>query len=223
MIYSNHQKIIEQLHKYETEHNITIVYSALSGSHMYGCSNEDSDYDVYFVYTGDYINTVRENKKVDDTVVEFRSMLLEHFKIHLRDNYFIVREIIRAPTVYIEDSSIIEPLRDYCSANLDNYICKMKFTAHQHNKPCLRNDYSKRRSNVHAAGSIMKAMWMDKYKRHDYPLDYKELVEYFRAEAWYDNFKSLILDVSENIIPRNDVLLAVLDEYTSDVSYDCGD
>ena len=60
--------INEQLSKIEKEENIKILYSVESGSRGYGFSNEDSDYDVRFIFkrpVNDYL-TINSKKETID-------------------------------------------------------------------------------------------------------------------------------------------------------------
>ena len=44
------KQILEKLHDLEVNENITILYAVESGSRTHGYANEDSDYDIKFIY-----------------------------------------------------------------------------------------------------------------------------------------------------------------------------
>lgn len=103
-------RVLEELHKLEEKHNITVVFACDAGSRSYGCSTESSDYDVRFVYVKnnirDYI-TVGEHVQsivtfTDDHVVDLSGWDITKAVMHLKESNPSILEWLSSPIVYVD-------------------------------------------------------------------------------------------------------------------------
>lgn len=103
------EQIIEKLREIEKEKNLTILLAVESGSRAWGQSNENSDYDVRFIYKhndiSEYLilNKFKDVYEFDDGLYDvvgwdIKKALYLHFKSNPN-----LREWLISPIVYIPD------------------------------------------------------------------------------------------------------------------------
>ncbi|ADC47140.1 hypothetical protein mru_1290 [Methanobrevibacter ruminantium M1] len=68
------EEIIQTLKEIEKENNIEILYAIESGSRAWGFSNEESDYDIRFIFKRpikDYISLKNNKDALDITIDDY--------------------------------------------------------------------------------------------------------------------------------------------------------
>lgn len=110
MIMDNKEDIINKLHELEEEYGIVVLYAVESGSRCWGFANEDSDYDVRFIYKYDNLSDyVRLNPRKD--VISFMEGLYDFVGWDISKMLYLynksnpnLREWILSNHVYIDDT-----------------------------------------------------------------------------------------------------------------------
>lgn len=119
------EEIIKRLKKIEKENDITILYACESGSRAWGFDNDESDWDVRFIYR---MNNSQEYLTLSDTteVIEYMEDKLDFIgwdvkkalKLHYSNNPNL-REWLLSPIKYIEwQDNIFKGLPDFDKATL---------------------------------------------------------------------------------------------------------
>ncbi|OIJ12926.1 hypothetical protein BKP35_10200 [Anaerobacillus arseniciselenatis] len=110
--------ILKHLSKIEADHDIRILYACEAGSRAYGLANENSDYDVRFIYIHRIDSYLSINKMEDVINAPISDLLDIHgwdFKkaLHLfeKSNPSLL-EWLHSPIIYIENSNVIDQLRE---------------------------------------------------------------------------------------------------------------
>ena len=123
-------QIISKLEKIESENDITILYACESGSRAWGFDNEDSDYDVRFIYKmnslKDYLSLSQKSEVIDIMDGDFDAVgwdIKKALLLHHKSNPNL-REWIISPIKYIDFKiDIFEGLPDF-----DKAILKYHYT-----------------------------------------------------------------------------------------------
>ena len=128
--------IIEILHQIEEMEDIEILYACEAGSRVWGFSNEDSDYDVRFIYkksnVKDYLSLIMISDVIEYSGDDFDITgwdIKKAFNLHYKDNPNL-REWLISDIVYIDKgiSDIFKDLGDF-----DKYILKNHYYSIAHN------------------------------------------------------------------------------------------
>ena len=103
------KQILEKLHDLEVNENITILYAVESGSRTHGYANEDSDYDIKFIYKRNDISKymVLDNfcdviQKEDELFDLMGWDIKKALNLHFKSNASLY-EWLNSPVVYIPD------------------------------------------------------------------------------------------------------------------------
>ena len=123
-------QIISKLEKIESENDITILYACESGSRAWGFDNDDSDYDVRFIYKmnslKDYLSLSQKNEVIDIMDGDFDAVgwdIKKALLLHHKSNPNL-REWIISPIKYIDFKiDIFQGLPDF-----DKAILKYHYT-----------------------------------------------------------------------------------------------
>lgn len=123
-------QIISKLEKIESENDITILYACESGSRAWGFDNEDSDYDVRFIYKmnslKDYLSLSQKSEVIDIMDGDFDAVgwdIKKALLLHHKSNPNL-REWIISPIKYIDFKiDIFQGLPDF-----DKAILKYHYT-----------------------------------------------------------------------------------------------
>ena len=123
-------QIISKLEKIESENDITILYACESGSRAWGFDNEDSDYDVRFIYKmnslKDYLSLSQKSEVIDIMDGDFDAVgwdIKKALLLHHKSNPNL-REWIISPIKYIDFKiDVFEGLPDF-----DKAILKFHYT-----------------------------------------------------------------------------------------------
>jgi hypothetical protein len=101
-------KIIEKLHEIEEIEDIEILYACEAGSRVWGFSNDESDYDVRFIYkhrnVKDYLSLKKSNGVIKCEIGELDIVgwdLKKALSLHFKDNPNL-REWFLSGEVYID-------------------------------------------------------------------------------------------------------------------------
>lgn len=103
------EKILEKLHELEVKENITVLLAVEAGSRSWGYNNEDSDYDIKFIYRLNDISRYLvldtfedviqiEEGKFDFVGWDVKKALNLHFKSNAN-----LKELLESPIVYVPD------------------------------------------------------------------------------------------------------------------------
>lgn len=103
------EQILEKLHELETSEDITILYAAESGSRSWGYANDESDYDIKFIYRHNDISRYLVLDTFKDVIQKesgcFDLMgwdIKKALHLHYKSNASI-KEWMTSPIVYISD------------------------------------------------------------------------------------------------------------------------
>lgn len=114
------EQIIEKLKEIEKRHNVTVLYAAETGSRAWGHNNDNSDYDIRFIYKHNDISKYLVLDKFEDVIQEddgvidlagwdVKKALYLHFKSNPN-----LREWLVSSVVYIPDEiGIFEGLPEF--------------------------------------------------------------------------------------------------------------
>jgi hypothetical protein len=101
-------QIIDELKRIEDEYDVTVLYACESGSRVWGFDNEESDYDIRFIFKK---NNLNEYLKLSDSfdVIDYTKDNLDlvgwdvskALKLHFKDNPNL-REWLLSPIKYID-------------------------------------------------------------------------------------------------------------------------
>lgn len=102
--------ILEKLKQIEIDRNVTVLYAVESGSRVWGYANEESDYDIRFIYKKNDLKDYLVLNKIRD-VIEYNDGLYDlvgwdiskALYLHYKSNPNL-REWIITSQVYIEDT-----------------------------------------------------------------------------------------------------------------------
>lgn len=104
-----YERILKKLHELEAEENITILYAAESGSRTHGYSNDDSDYDIKFIYKHNDISRYLVLDSFKDVILEEDGLLdlmgwdiKKALNLHYKSNAGLM-ECMSSPMVYVPD------------------------------------------------------------------------------------------------------------------------
>lgn len=103
------EKILEKLHDLEEKENITILLAVEVGSRSWGYANNDSDYDIKFIYKHNDISKYLVLDNFEDVILKedglFDMMgwdVKKALNLHFKSNASL-REWLTSPIVYISD------------------------------------------------------------------------------------------------------------------------
>lgn len=144
------QEIINLLNEIECDNNVEIIYACESGSRVWGFSNEDSDWDVRFIYKrngiDDYITLKTEKevieitkRRIDIVGWDIRKALNLHFKSNPT-----LREWLISDQIYINRNveGLFDGLGDFDKNVLKHHYKSMAFN---HWKKYCRGEFEKRK------------------------------------------------------------------------------
>ena len=124
--------IQNQLKRIEKENNITILYAVESGSRGWGFSNEESDYDVRFIFKrplDDYLTINRQKDTIDyfDGDLDFvgwdiKKVLYLHWKSNPN-----LREWMMQKIVYSGDGDFLNGLPDFNKDTLKHHYANIAY------------------------------------------------------------------------------------------------
>lgn len=129
--------IISCLKDIENEFNVRVLYAVESGSRVWGFGNDDSDYDIRFIYLSDIqeylkINTVRD-------VIDYNDLKYKHYEYdldfsgwdikkslfqHYKSNPSLM-EYLKSPIVYLGSDIMFNGLPDFDSIRLKHHYYSM--------------------------------------------------------------------------------------------------
>ena len=122
------EKILRKLTEIEENRNITVLYAVETGSRAWGYANENSDYDIRFIYKHNDITEYLVLDKFEDVIQveegefdfagwDVKKALHLHFKSNPN-----LREWLISPVVYVPDETgIFEGFEDFSPEILRNY------------------------------------------------------------------------------------------------------
>lgn len=122
------EKILRKLKEIEESRNITILYAVETGSRAWGHANENSDYDVRFIYKHNDIVEYLVLDKFEDVIqleegdFDFAGWdVKKALQLHYKSNPNL-REWLISPVVYLPDETgIFEGFEDFSPEILRNY------------------------------------------------------------------------------------------------------
>lgn len=115
-----HERIVTQIQNIECEESVCIFYACESGSRAWGFPSADSDYDVRFVYLHPkdwYLSIDLEYKRdvierpIDDGLGINGWNLRKALQLLRKGNPPLI-EWLGSPTVYLEQFTVVEKMRD---------------------------------------------------------------------------------------------------------------
>lgn len=112
------EEIIKLLKEIEEEKNIEILYALESGSRAWGLDNEDSDYDIRFIFKmpiKDYISLKNKKDALDIMIGDYDIVgwdIKKALKLHYKDNPNL-REWMKSPIIYMGNCDFLKDLPDF--------------------------------------------------------------------------------------------------------------
>lgn len=112
------EEILSLLKEIEEEYNIEILYAVESGSRAWGLSNEESDYDIRFIFKHsikDYLSLKNPRDAIDRTIGDYDIVgwdIKKALKLHMKDNPNL-REWIKTPIVYYGSPDFLMDLPEF--------------------------------------------------------------------------------------------------------------
>src|SRR5580765_2473010 len=146
--------IVEALNGIVQQRGLTLLYACLAGSRARGIDDESSDYDVFFVYhhpKNSYLQvSLPPDREPPESVIEHK---LEDENIELKgwDIYKVLQllcksnpslmEYLFSPTVYVEQSSHIETIRNIARRHYSHETILQHYThmAHRNYRQYIDN------------------------------------------------------------------------------------
>ena len=126
------EEIIQTLKEIEKENNIEILYAIESGSRAWGFSNEESDYDIRFIFKRpikDYISLKNNKDALDITIDDYDIVgwdIKKTLSLHYKDNPNL-REWIKSPIVYMGNCDFLNELPDFDKDVLKYHYASIAF------------------------------------------------------------------------------------------------
>lgn len=109
--------ILENLHRIEAEHNVTILWACESGSRAWGFPSPDSDYDVRFIYAhkpAQYIRVFDQRDVIEEPIsglLDINGWDIKKALGLLRKSNPALMEWLSSPIVYRQHEAGIAPLK----------------------------------------------------------------------------------------------------------------
>jgi len=174
----------------ETQRNIDIVYAALGGSHGFNTARSYSDYDIYFVYTGDIPKTIREYYTYDDKTYSLSAIHKDVYQEIVDAGMFFSIDNLRASTVYINDDDFANTILNNADVDLINMQKSLRGLINTRYKHCISTTQEPESKKYLQAGlALMRLYWIIENNTYTYPLDFAVLLELYTEEIWYDELK----------------------------------
>lgn len=187
----------KELDKIEEEFNIKILYAVESGSRGWGFANEDSDYDVRFIYVrpiNDYLSI--ENKR---DVIDMHDLGQREYEIDLdmsgwditkalslhRKSNPALREYIIHDMVYRGNTDFFNDLPDFDINTLKHAYGSMTYNNYKkYIKGAHTDDFSHRvvKTYCYCIRQILAWILIDEYNEVDAPINIDILLERFKNE-----------------------------------------
>lgn len=111
-------EIIKILRDIEKEENIKIIYAVESSSRAWGFANDESDYDIRFIFkrpVKDYLSLSKKKESIDRMIGDYDIVgwdIKKTLILHLKDNPNL-REWIKSPIIYIGNPDFLNTLPDF--------------------------------------------------------------------------------------------------------------
>ncbi len=130
------EKIVDILHEIEKNEDIEILYACEAGSRVWGFANENSDYDVRFIYkktdVKDYLSLSKTNDVIEYVGDDFDIVgwdIKKALNLHYKDNPNL-REWLISDIIYIDKGiqSIFSGLGGFNKDVLKNHYSSMALT-----------------------------------------------------------------------------------------------
>ena len=215
------KEIIDLLKNIEKEYNVKVIYAVESGSRIYGFANENSDYDVRFVYTQpikkyldiidkrkDTINYMSDDKKYDLVGWNIDKALYLHYK----DNPAL-REWILSPIIYIPNEELFKNLPEFNIESLYQHYFSIAYR-HYDKYKCETTEEFKHKKYLYIFRALLSCKYILKFKKEP-PVNVNDLKTYF-DEDYVEIINELIKYsqvTAERIIKFNEIIESLLNEY----------
>lgn len=184
----NMEKIMKILRKIEEKENVEILYAVESGSRIYGFANEDSDYDVRFIYrrkVEDYLQLI---DKVDDSISYMSTDRLydvvgwdisKALKLHYKSNPNL-REWILSPIKYIAYDGLFDGLAPFDLSRLYGHYYSLSLRHFKKYSSRSVEDF-RHKKYLYIFRSIMCCQYILKYAKEP-PININDLIDELKPE-----------------------------------------
>ena len=182
------EKIMKILGKIEEKENVEILYAVESGSRIYGFANEDSDYDVRFIYrrkVEDYLQLI---DKVDDSISYMSTDRLydvvgwdikKALKLHYKSNPNL-REWILSPIKYIDYDGLFDGLAPFELPRLYGHYYSLSLRHFKKYSSKSVKDF-RHKKYLYIFRSIMCCEYILKYSKEP-PININDLIDELKPE-----------------------------------------
>ncbi|WP_299089335.1 nucleotidyltransferase domain-containing protein [uncultured Metabacillus sp.] len=176
------EKIHEILKQIEAEKDIKIIYACEAGSRAWGYSNENSDFDVRFIYIHRpcwYLTIDRQKDVIELPVNNLLDVngwdLQKCLKLYRKSNPSVL-EYIHSRYHYMQPFSTVEKLRKHTQDVFSQRACFYHYLhmAQKNAKKQMVSNEVKHYLNV--LRPLLAAKWIETYKKFP-PVDFTTLVE----------------------------------------------
>jgi len=174
------EEILNALDKIERDHDVFILHAVESGSRLWRIYDDNSDYDIRFVYSvrPEFYYSLRQEKDTIERKIEVNGMTLDLSGWEIRKALRLllsgnaqIAEWLYSDIVYRQEIDI-DPIVDLI--NIRNLIPAYCGLAKSHVKKYLQKGVESPKKYLYTVRSIMMAMWIDKYNKFP-PLNFHEL------------------------------------------------
>ncbi len=196
---------LDELHRIETERNITIIYAMLGGSRHFNNNKDDSDYDVFYIYEGEKIGS-RCLDKVEN--YSFLGRLhSDYLEALLRSQSFYIRDMLRPKLTYISNKLFTEDyVRDlYPKLDVNEALGTMTnnvYNSYRNWSNINKNSYLSTKLYRNMLRQSMNYLWAVENNSFLYSMDTRVLVEYFDDRSWYQSAKYILANLDLEILER---------------------
>ena len=194
------ETILEQLHRFEREHEVKVLYAVESGSRAWGFASLDSDWDVRYIYIHKpewylQIDTGRDNRVeiLPDDIDFVGWEVRKAFRLLYKSNPPFL-EWLRSPIVYINAGKAGDRMRDL------SYVYFNRKTCLNHYFNIATNSYSqyltdgemKIKKFFYVIRPLLACSWIEE-KDSLVPVEFKTLLEnQAKDNVIKDEIKSLM-------------------------------
>ena len=202
--------IIEELRRLELDQGVEVLFAAESGSRAWGLENENSDYDIRFIYRRPipyYLSTSHgyTTSRSENDTIEVKSNDFDISGWDVKKALFLfgksntsIYEWLISPTVYTYKNYFMDTLNTISGKYISPKKCIYHYVHLAQNEygDFLKNDVVKVKKYLYTIRPLLMCEYIEKYKKFP-PIKFNELLETMK-ENLDENIIIDILDVVYN-------------------------
>lgn len=163
------ERIKSELENIELEENVKIIYACESGSRAWGFPSKDSDYDVRFIYVRPiewYLSIFDKRDVIERPINDLLDIngwdICKALQL-LRKSNPPLYEWIQSPTVYDEDTVIVEQIRHLAEASFNPKSCMHHYLhmAKGNFREYLQGDFVRAKKYFYVLRPVLACRWIE--------------------------------------------------------------